>query len=231
MTVTDHRTICKWRKSLVSVRLFLFYAYILVYILAHTFMQQIESRIIESVLRNHTYTHLYIHTHLCIHPWTHTHTHTPTRTHAIPFPLAGPDWKILTGAGQPRVNPQSSPGYNHTVFWPKWVEYITLFSSCSAILIFILISAFALLLHPLLLPSQPIVSLTVFLLRSAFPIYSPIPFFSIFCFSPYSPLPFSFYLLYFAILLLYAHIYDYNTAHVALLFLLHATFLLKCYVK
>ena len=78
------------------------------------------------------YTHTWTrsHTRTYTHTHTHTHTHTYTLTHIyirdVPysfFPFvhiyAGPDWKILTGAGQPAVNPKSSPGYNHAVHWPK----------------------------------------------------------------------------------------------------------------
>ena len=38
--------------------------------------------------------------------------------------LLGPNWKVLTGAGQPRVASGCSPGYNHAVFWPKYVRLI-----------------------------------------------------------------------------------------------------------
>eukprot|EP01038_Epipyxis_sp_PR26KG_P012344 gene12344-16555_t len=36
--------------------------------------------------------------------------------------IIGPNWKILTGAGQPIYNKNCSPGYNHVLFWPKIME-------------------------------------------------------------------------------------------------------------
>ena len=33
--------------------------------------------------------------------------------------IPGPEWRVLTGAAQPVLKPNTSPGYNHAVFWPK----------------------------------------------------------------------------------------------------------------
>lgn len=36
--------------------------------------------------------------------------------------IIGDNWKVLTGAEQPVLKPNTSPGYNHEVFWPTVIE-------------------------------------------------------------------------------------------------------------
>ena len=35
--------------------------------------------------------------------------------------LIGNNWKEITGVDQPKVNPESSPGYNHELYWTNVV--------------------------------------------------------------------------------------------------------------
>lgn len=35
----------------------------------------------------------------------------------------GEDWKFLTGANQPQFSPKTSPGYDHSAFWPRYVSF------------------------------------------------------------------------------------------------------------